>query len=97
MSFFQKLLVCFLLLMNALGFLLMCVDKRLAKKHRRRIPEATLMWVAALGGSVGSLVGMYLVRHKTKHPKFYIGIPLLLIAQLVLAGVWGLKFFSLGG
>ena len=88
MTVFQQLLVCCLLLMNALGFILMCVDKHLAKKHRRRIPEATLMWVAALGGSVGSLVGMYLVRHKTKHPKFYIGIPLLLIAQLALAAAW---------
>lgn len=84
-----KVLLVFLLLMNALGFVLMCWDKHLAKKHRRRIPEATLMWVAALGGSVGSLAGMYLVRHKTRHPKFYIGIPLLLLLHAALAiGVW---------
>lgn len=84
-----KVLLVFLLLMNALGFLLMCWDKHLAKKHRRRIPEATLMWVAALGGSIGSLIAMYLVRHKTRHPKFYIGIPLLLLLHLALAAaVW---------
>lgn len=84
-----KALLAFLLLINALGFTLMCWDKHLAKKHLRRIPESTLMWVAALGGSVGSLAGMYLVRHKTKHPKFYVGIPLLLLLQVVLAvAVW---------
>ena len=89
MQFGFKALLAFLLLMNALGFTLMCWDKHLAKKHRRRIPEATLMWVAALGGSIGSLVGMYLVRHKTKHPKFYIGIPLLLLLQIAMAAaVW---------
>jgi len=77
--------VCYLILINALGFALMLLDKRFAKKRRRRIPEATLMGVAALGGSVGSWVGMYLVRHKTRHPKFYLGIPLLFAAQLALA------------
>lgn len=85
MQFWYKALLALLLLINALGFSLMCLDKRFAKKHRRRIPEATLMWVAALGGSVGSLLGMYLVRHKTKHPKFYLGIPALLLLQIALA------------
>lgn len=74
-----------LLAMNALGFALMCLDKLFAKNHQRRIPEATLLLLAALGGSAGSLLGMYLVRHKTKHPKFYIGIPLILAAQIALA------------
>lgn len=89
MQFWYKALLALLLLINALGFSLMCLDKRFAKKHHRRIPEATLMWVAALGGSVGSLLGMYLVRHKTKHPKFYLGIPALLLLQIALAiAVW---------
>ena len=57
-------------------------DKHKAKKKLWRIPEATLMTVAALGGSVGSLLGMYTVRHKTKHPKFTIGIPLLLAGRI---------------
>ena len=75
----------YLLLINALGFALMLIDKWKAKHNRWRIPEATLMTVAALGGSVGSLIGMYTVRHKTKHIKFTVGIPLILVAQIALA------------
>lgn len=78
-----KLILLYLLIINAVGFLLMLVDKFKAKKNLWRIPEATLMLVAAIGGSVGSLIGMYLVRHKTKHPKFTLGIPLILAVQLV--------------
>ena len=63
----------------------MLVDKHKARKNRWRIPEATLMGVAVLGGSIGSLIGMYTVRHKTKHPKFTVGIPLILIVQLTAA------------
>lgn len=51
---------------------------------RWRIPEATLLGAALLGGSVGSLAGMYLVRHKTKHIKFTLGIPVILAAQVVI-------------
>ena len=81
----RMLLVIYLLLINALGFGLMLLDKWQAKKNRWRIRESTLMLVAALGGSVGSLLGMYTVRHKTKHLKFTLGIPLILAAQCVLA------------
>ena len=63
----------------------MLADKWKAKKNRWRIPEATLMGVAALGGSIGALAGMYLVRHKTQHPKFTLGIPLILAIQMVIA------------
>lgn len=80
----MKLLLFYLLIINALSFLLMLVDKWKAKKNRRRIPEATLMGVAALGGSVGSLLGMYTFRHKTLHLKFTLGIPLILAAQCIL-------------
>lgn len=65
----------------------MLVDKYKAKKNLWRIPEATLIGVAAVGGSVGSLIGMYTVRHKTKHLKFALGIPLILAVQVV-AAVW---------
>ena len=81
----MKFLYLYLLIINALGFLLMLVDKFKARNGLWRIPEATLMGVAALGGSIGSLAGMYLVRHKTQHPKFTVGIPALLIVQLVIA------------
>lgn len=83
----MKLVFIYLSVINALGFLLMLVDKWKARTNRWRIPEATLMTVAALGGSFGSLAGMYLVRHKTKHLKFTVGIPLILAVQVVIA-VW---------
>ncbi len=80
----MDLLYGYLILINAIGFALMLVDKYKAVKNLWRIPEATLMLTAALGGSVGSLAGMYLVRHKTKHPKFTVGIPVILGLQLLL-------------
>lgn len=83
----KVMLLVYLLLMNAVGLLFMFVDKQKARRGLWRIPEATLMLIAALGGSVGSLTGMYLFRHKTRHPKFTIGIPAILIAQIALA-IW---------
>lgn len=80
-----QILLLYLLIINAAGFLLMLADKRKARKGLWRIPEATLMGVAALGGSVGSLLGMYTVRHKTKHLKFVLGIPGILVIQIFLA------------
>ena len=81
----MKLLLYYLLIINAAGFLLMLVDKWKAKKNRWRVRESTLLLVAALGGSVGSLLGMYLFRHKTRHLKFTLGIPLILAAQCIAA------------
>lgn len=78
----KELLILYLLLINAVAFLLMLIDKYKAKKNLWRIPEATLMTSAALGGSIGALLGMYTVRHKTRHPKFTVGIPLILAAQI---------------
>ena len=86
MTLVSKLFLCYLLLINAAGFLLMLIDKHKARRGLWRISEATLMWTAALGGSVGSLLGMYTAHHKTRHPKFYIGVPALLVLQLVIAG-----------
>lgn len=77
------LLLLYLLLINAAGFVLMLVDKFKARKNLWRIPEATLLGVAAIGGSVGALIGMYTVRHKTRHLKFTLGIPLILAVQVV--------------
>lgn len=87
----MKFILLYLLIINAAGFLFMLADKWKAKKNRWRIPEATLMTVAVLGGSIGSLLGMYTVRHKTKHLKFTLGIPLILAVQIV-AAVWILVY-----
>ena len=80
----MKYFFLYLLLINAAAYLLMLIDKQKAKRKAWRIPEATLMGVAAIGGSLGSLIGMYQFRHKTKHRKFTIGIPLFLIVHIVL-------------
>ena len=80
-----KILLVYLLIVNALGFILMLVDKIKAKKNLWRIPEATLFLVAAIGGSIGSILGMYTFRHKTKHVSFLLGMPLILAVQIVIA------------
>jgi len=79
----MKLLALFLLIINAVGFALMLADKHKAKKNLWRIPESTLMLTAAIGGSLGILLGMHLARHKTKHPKFSIGVPVIFALQIV--------------
>lgn len=80
----KQALLVYLLLINAAGFLSMLADKQKAKKKKWRISEAALMSIAALGGSLGSLAGMYAFRHKTRRKKFTVGIPLLLAVQAVL-------------
>lgn len=81
----MNLFLVSLLIINAIGFFLMLSDKRRARKNLWRIPERTLLTVAALGGSLGCLAGMYAFRHKTRHPKFTIGIPAILLLQTALA------------
>ena len=83
----MKYFLWYLLLINAAAFMLMLVDKRKAIKNRWRIPERTLILSAVFGGSIGALLGMYTFRHKTKHLKFTLGIPAILIAQISLA-IW---------
>lgn len=81
----MKILLWYLLIVNAAGFVLMLVDKLKAKKNKWRIKEATLMGCAAIGGSIGILAGMYTFRHKTLHLKFSMGVPLILAAQVIAA------------
>ena len=76
------LILLYLLIVNAIAFLLMLADKQKAKKKLWRIPESTLLLSAAIGGSIGSLAGMYTFRHKTKHLKFTLGVPAILILQI---------------
>jgi uncharacterized membrane protein YsdA (DUF1294 family) len=73
----------YLVIVNAAAFLLMLADKQKAKRGAWRIPEKTLIGAAAIGGSIGALCGMYLFRHKTKHLKFTLGIPLILAVQII--------------
>ncbi|MGL5694336.1 MAG: DUF1294 domain-containing protein [Peptostreptococcaceae bacterium] len=72
----------YLLIINITGFLLMYIDKSKARKKQWRISESTLLSVAIAGGSIGSLLGMQFFRHKTKHVKFTLGIPVIMIIQI---------------
>lgn len=78
------MLLIYLMIINAAGFVLMLADKRKARKNLWRIPEATLFAAALLGGSPGILLGMYAFRHKTRHLKFTLGIPAILLVQIIL-------------
>ena len=89
----MKYLFIYLAIINAAAFLLMLIDKQKARKNKWRIPEATLIMSAVLGGSVGALLGMYTFRHKTKHLKFTLGVPFILVLQIFLAIFLYLKVF----
>lgn len=79
-----QLITTYLVLVNAAAFLLMHEDKRKAKQGAWRIPETTLLGLAIAGGSIGAIAGMHLFRHKTKHLKFALGLPLILAVQIAL-------------
>lgn len=85
MDFIEKIMIVYLVIMNIAGCLSMFIDKKKAIKHAYRIPEATLFTIALIGGSIGSIVGMQWFRHKTKHWYFVIGMPAILIVQVILA------------
>lgn len=78
----MNIFVYYLLLVNIIAFVIMYIDKQKAIKNRWRISENTLVILAVLLGSPGILAGMYCFRHKTKHLKFIIGIPVIMIIQL---------------
>ncbi len=79
-------IIIYVCVVNVVAFFLYGLDKEKAKRHLWRIPEATLLGVALLGGSIGAFLGMQIFRHKTKKAKFYLGVPLIFILQMV--GIW---------
>lgn len=81
---FNEIFIIYILLINIIAFTMYGIDKRKAKRHVWRTPEATLIGVAAIGGSIGALCGMQFFHHKTKHLKFRISLPLILIAHVVI-------------
>ena len=78
-------LLIYLALINAFAFAAMGIDKAKARRRARRIPEVTLLLLAAVGGSVGAILGMLLFRHKTRHAAFFIGLPVIFVLQCALA------------
>jgi uncharacterized membrane protein YsdA (DUF1294 family) len=74
----------YIILINLIAFVVFGIDKRKARNGQWRVPESTLFILAIIGGSIGALLGMLVFRHKTKHRKFTIGIPLILALQIAL-------------
>ena len=81
----MKLLLAYLVIINAVGFLFMLIDKRKAQKNLWRIPERILLGIAICGGSIGTFLGMNTFRHKTKKLKFSLGLPVILALQVLLS------------
>lgn len=77
-----KIGISYLLLLNIAGYISMWMDKGKAKKGKWRILEKTLFLIAVFGGSLGSILGMYHCKHKTKHKIFVIGMPVILFVQI---------------
>lgn len=83
------IVILYFVFVNLMGLFAMYSDKQRARKRAFRIPEATLFSIAMIGGSVGSIAGMYLFRHKTRHLTFVYGMPLILLLQiLALVALW---------
>lgn len=79
-----KNIIIYLLCVNLISFLAMFIDKQKAKKGSWRIKEFTLLILALIGGSIGGIAGMYIFHHKTKKARFYIGMPAMLVLQIML-------------
>ncbi|WP_027085539.1 DUF1294 domain-containing protein [Cohnella panacarvi] len=88
------IIAAYFIVLNLIGFASMRRDKTLARRRARRTPENTLMFIAFAGGALGSWIGMYAFRHKTKHRGFTIGVPLLL-AWNVFGFIWLMGWFPL--
>lgn len=78
----------YLIFINIVGLLSMYLDKYFAKNNMYRISEKNLFLIAILGGSIGSIVGMYKFRHKTKHRKFTIGLPFIMFIQIIISLIY---------
>lgn len=79
------MMICYLAILNILGFLSMASDKRKARLGKRRTPERVLFLIATAGGSIGSILGMFAFRHKTRHLSFRLGLPAILALQCAAA------------
>ena len=77
-------LISYLVIINALGYLLMRLDKKRARKRQPRLPERLLLVIPLIGGSLGSLIAMHQYRHKLRYRRFRYGIPGMLLMQLTL-------------
>ena len=81
---FVKFIIIYLIVINILGFFVMWLDKHKAKMGNRRIPENTLFAFTILGGGIGTIAGIYVFHHKTQKKKFTVGMPLILILEILI-------------
>ena len=86
----MEYLIYYLIVMNVIGFFIMGIDKRKARHHKWRISEASLLLIALIGGAIGAGFGMLLFHHKTKHLKFLLGVPVLILFNVF--AVWYLFY-----
>ena len=77
-----KILLIYLEMVNLLALAMFGLDKHRARVRRERIPEAALLALAIVGGSIGALAGMYLFHHKTRKRRFSVGVPVILVMQI---------------
>lgn len=92
---YLRIALYYLLAVNLLTFISYGIDKWKARRNRWRIPEATLLLLAALGGSIGALLAMKMFRHKTQHKKFRYGVPIILLVQLAIAAFCCYRYTSM--
>ena len=83
-----KYFIIYLIIVNLIAFIAMYLDKRKARYGKWRIPEQSLLVLALIGGSIGSIIGMYTFRHKTQKIAFVIGFPFITILEIILAIYW---------
>ena len=77
-----KAFIIYMIAISMIAVAVTIIDKKLAIKHKYRIPERTLLIISLLGGSAAMLITMNIIRHKTKHLKFMVGIPIIIIIQI---------------
>jgi uncharacterized membrane protein YsdA (DUF1294 family) len=92
MPFLSNLIIIYFVVISLVAAVMTVADKIFAKKGMWRIPEATLMLVGLLGGALAMFITMRTVRHKTKHKKFMIGLPLMIALHAALACFYIIKF-----
>lgn len=83
-------LIYYIFLINLIAFIVIYTDKQKAIRKKWRTKESTIMFLSLIGGSIGTYIGMYTFRHKTKHLKFTLGVPMIILAQ-VLAYIFIIK------
>ena len=92
MSTLASLFLIYIAVINVVAFVVYGIDKWKARRGRWRIPESTLLLLAAVGGSLGAWLGIRVWHHKTMHRKFTIGVPVIIVLQLALAVYLVLNF-----